>query len=91
MALKDFGELNPDGSIKRDVTHSAISGRETQPGDVRIRVKGTPFFYRILASEKRNFNAEARAEFEKQVVQKAEPVAAEAAKPSGKASPEKEK
>jgi hypothetical protein len=60
----DFGELNADGSIKRDAQQSILSGRPVQPGDVRIRVTGTPYFYWILATEKRNFTPEARAEIE---------------------------
>ncbi len=66
MAKKeDFGELNADGSIKRDVTTSILSGRAIQPGDATVRVSGTHYFYRVTAGEKRFLlTPEARAELE---------------------------
>ena len=60
----DFGELNPDGSIKRDVQHSILSQRPVQAGDVQVRVEGTPYFYWVLAVEKRQLTPEKRAEIE---------------------------
>jgi hypothetical protein len=48
-----FGEVNPDGSIKRDVRVSALSGRRIEKGDPMIRITGTPYFYRLEAQELR--------------------------------------
>lgn len=64
ITKSDFGELNPDGSIKRDVQHSILSKRPVQPGDVRVRVQGTPYFYWLQASEKRAFTPQLRADVE---------------------------
>lgn len=89
MANKsDFGELNADGSIKRDVTTSILSGRATQPGDVMVRVSGTPYFYRVTAGEKRfHLTPELRAELE--VVVK--PSKAAPGSSTSSAAPEKDK
>lgn len=44
-----FGELNPDGSIKRDVRICAITGQPVESGDAMVRVVGTNKFYRAKA------------------------------------------
>lgn len=45
-----FGELNPDGSVKRNVFICAISGQPIEAGDVMIVVPNTNIFYRAKAS-----------------------------------------
>jgi hypothetical protein len=44
-----FGELNPDGSIKRDVRICAISFKPIEGGDGMIVIPGTSRFYRVKA------------------------------------------
>jgi hypothetical protein len=44
-----FGELNPDGSIKRDVRICAISYKPIEGGDAMLVVPGTRTFYRVKA------------------------------------------
>lgn len=67
MAKSDFGEFAEDGSILKDVQHSAVSKRVIQPGDALKRVAGTSFFYRLTAEEHRTLTPEKRAEIEAQV------------------------
>lgn len=66
MTIKktNFGEFNPDGSIKHDVDMSVISERLVQPGDALKRVSGTPYFFRLTAEESRRLTPEKRAEIE---------------------------
>src|SRR5689334_17402426 len=44
-----FGELNPDGTIKRDVRVCAVTGSVIEPGDAMIKVPDTNRFYRVKA------------------------------------------
>lgn len=43
------GELNDDGTIKRDIRICALTGLDTEPGDVMYSVAGTNKFYRVKA------------------------------------------
>lgn len=44
-----YGELNPDGTIKRDVRICAISYKPIESGDAMLVVPGTRTFYRVKA------------------------------------------
>lgn len=58
-----IGEFNDDGSVKNDVSHCALSGRFLRSiHSTRIRVAGTPYFYRVLTLAAPNGVSDAQRE-----------------------------
>ncbi len=70
-----FGEVAPDGTIKRDVRLCAATGRPIEAGDVMVTIPGTGRFYRLKAPIAWHLTDERRAQIEAQLVSHEPPAA----------------
>lgn len=76
------GDLNEDGSIKRDVRICALTGVDIEPGDAMFSITGTGKFYRVKAGVLRIPGAaEARQQLEASVKPAPTPTPTKTSKP----------
>lgn len=60
-----FGQINSEtGDIVADTTVCILTGRVIEPGDMMVRISGTPYFYRVSAGAVKDLTADVREAIE---------------------------
>jgi len=70
-----FGKTKADGSVEIEPNECVLTGRFVNPDNsVSVRVKGTPYFFRIVGGQANRMTDELRAQWEGEAKTEFEPI-----------------